>query len=191
MLWFQTDPHFFHKNILTFTDSETGTLIRPGFANIEEMNNLILTNHNKRVSEEDKVYWLGDVTFRVTPEFIAFFRQFKGKHRLVPGNHDNIIDLCKSGLFKKVQIWRTFREEGIIPFTCSHIPLDLSSVKGIFNVHGHIHQNDPPTLNHINICPEITDYEPRSMDELQIIMRDRIDVLGVKFEGFDPGDRVQ
>ena len=186
MIWFQTDPHFFHSNILKFTDTASGALIRPGFNSIQEMNELILQNHNNRVSVEDKVYWLGDITFKVTPEFKAFFSRLNGKHRLVPGNHDPIKELAV--MFPKVSIWRVFREAGIIPFTCSHIPLDLQSVKGIFNVHGHIHQNDSPTINHINICPEVRNYMPTSMDWLQQEMQRRIN-RGAKYEGMVYGSR--
>jgi calcineurin-like phosphoesterase family protein len=179
-IWFTTDPHLFHRNILTFTDSNTGNLIRPGFANIEEMNDCILTCHNERVKPFDKVYWLGDIAFRITKEFRELFHQFHGKHRLIPGNHDPIDQLVP--FFEKTNIWRVFREDGIIPFTCSHIPLHLSSVKGIFNVHGHIHQNASPTINHINICPEVSNYYPWHFDELQAEMKDRMR-RGAKYEG--------
>lgn len=186
-IWFTTDPHLFHANILKFTDSNTGKLIRPGFANVTEMNECIRDRHNERVKTEDKVYWLGDVMFKVIPEHIAFLKTFHGKHRLIPGNHDPIKELAP--FFQKVSIWRVFREEGIIPFTASHVPLDTSSVKGIFNVHGHIHQNESPSINHINICPEVSNYYPWHWDELQAEMELRI-ALGAKYEGptFAPRD---
>ncbi|MGZ4850457.1 MAG: hypothetical protein ACXV2C_03650, partial [Candidatus Bathyarchaeia archaeon] len=172
MLWFQTDPHLFHANILKFTDDRyvSKPLIRPGFDNVDQMNDCILTNHNDVVTEQDKVYWLGDITMKVTPEFIEFFKKFKGKHRIIFGNHDDVKGLLP--LFQKAYgAWRVFREDGIIPFTCSHIPLDVLSIRGLFNVHGHIHQNFSPTIHHINICPEVRNYMPTSMDQLQMMMQ--------------------
>lgn len=183
MIWFQTDPHLFHANILTFMDND-GNLIRPGFADVHDMNNCILTNHNDVVSVEDKVYWLGDITMKVTPEFIEFFKKFNGKHRVLFGNHDNVFALVKSGLFQKAYgCWRVFGEQGIIPFTCSHIPMDVLSIRGMFNVHGHIHQNPSPTRHHINICPEKRNYCPTSFDQLQVIMQEKIDAEALWYGG--------
>jgi calcineurin-like phosphoesterase family protein len=172
MIWFQTDPHLFHTNILKFTGKD-GKLIRPGFENIDQMNDCILTHHNERVTAQDKVYWLGDITMKVDDTFVEYFKKFTGKHRIIPGNHDDVKKLIP--LFQKVYgVWRVFNEPDAIVFSCTHIPIDVLSIRGHFNVHGHIHQNPSPTRHHINICPEVRDYKPTSFDELQVIMRARL-----------------
>ena len=35
-----------------------------------------------------------------------------------------------------------------------------------YNLHGHIHQNQSPTPQHINCCVEVQDYTPKSIEQL-------------------------
>lgn len=171
MIWFASDHHLFHKGILNFANDD-GTLIRGArFKTIEEHNGCILENHNSRVQDGDHVYFMGDLTFNYGEEFLSLFAKFKGKKRLIPGNHDDIKKLAP--LFKKVQIWRVFRELGDVPFTVSHVPIEPLSIKGKFNVHGHIHQNAEATPWHINLSMEAIDYTPVSYDELQAKLEQR------------------
>jgi calcineurin-like phosphoesterase family protein len=172
-IWFASDHHLFHRNILIFQDDE-GELIRK-FDNIEQHNDCILTNHNERVKDGDIVYWMGDVAItREGDDLPSLLNKFKGKRRLLPGNHDDIKKLAP--LFSKVQIWRVFRDDaaGYIPFTLTHVPIDKFSIKGRFNGHGHIHQNESPTPYHINLCMEATNFCPVSFDELQETMKERL-----------------
>ena len=55
MYWFYSDPHFYHKNIIKYTN-------RP-FDNVLEMNEIIIDNHNKCVGNKDHVVCLGDFSF--------------------------------------------------------------------------------------------------------------------------------
>jgi calcineurin-like phosphoesterase family protein len=169
-IWFSSDLHLFHENILTFRDNN-GDLVR-GYLwkNATEMSEDILERHNARVKPHDIWYCLGDLTFSYGEEFNSLFAKFHGTKRLIPGNHDNIKKLVP--LFSKVQIWRIFNEPGMVPFTLTHVPIDILSIKGQFNVHGHIHQNNPSTPMHINISMEKTDFSPVHFDELQEIMRE-------------------
>lgn len=169
-IFFASDHHLFHRNILNFTD-DNGDIIRK-FDNIEQHNDCILTKHNERVQDGDIVYFMGDVAFpRQEDNLGLYLSKFKGRKRLIPGNHDNIKELCKH--FGKVQIWRVFKGEGIeYPFTVTHVPIDTQSIKGLFNVHGHIHQNKSPTPRHINLSMEAINYTPVEFDELQQMMKD-------------------
>ena len=55
MLWFTSDTHFGHANVLGFTD-------RP-WSGIEAMNRGIINNINARVMPGDELYVLGDFSF--------------------------------------------------------------------------------------------------------------------------------
>lgn len=175
-IWFASDHHLFHRNILTFLDND-GNRVRP-FDTIEQHNDCILTNHNERVKDGDIVYWMGDVAVhREEDDLPSLLNKFKGKRRLIPGNHDDIKKLAP--LFSKVQVWRVFRDDaqGYIPFTVTHVPIDTLSIKGRFNVHGHIHQNKEATPRHINVSMEATNFCPVSFDELQEQMKERLCVI--------------
>lgn len=56
-----SDHHFSHKDFITFTNDD-GELIRK-FDSVEEMDELMIENWNRVVSENDKVYHLGDLCF--------------------------------------------------------------------------------------------------------------------------------
>lgn len=172
-IFFTSDTHFGHANFLNFRDG-TGALIRP-FASVEEMDELMVQRWNEVVRDGDRVYHLGDVGFgsgvlgRIMP-------RLKGSKRLILGNHDDIRGQDLLGYFKKVTLWRLFKEEG---FVCTHIPLPLTELrKASFNVHGHIHEKPSPTIRHINICVEQTDYYPVALEVLKNEIALRRDRLG-------------
>lgn len=56
MIYFIADTHFYHKNVITFCN-------RP-FSTVEEMNQTLITNWNKTVSDTDEVYILGDFVYK-------------------------------------------------------------------------------------------------------------------------------
>lgn len=162
-MWFISDTHYGHKNFLTFRD-KNNNLIRP-FSSVEEMDEHMVEQHNKHVKPNDKVYHLGDVCFG-NPTIVS---RLNGSKRLVVGNHDNLKDNVLMGSFKKVTLWRIFKE---FNFSLSHIPMreDSFQEKVQFNLHGHIHQNQSPTMYHINLCVEHTNYRPLHLDEILAII---------------------
>jgi calcineurin-like phosphoesterase family protein len=160
-IWFISDTHFSHANFLEFVDDD-GERIRP-FASIDEMDELMIARWNERVRDGDRVYHLGDVSFGKSrlPSIMA---RLRGSKRLILGNHDEVRDYRLLEHFKKVTLWRIFKEHN---FVCTHIPLAIDQMRKVkFNVHGHIHQQKSPTERHINICVEQTGYAPVHLDEL-------------------------
>ena len=159
-IWFITDTHFGHANFLTFLDDQ-GKNIRK-FDSVQDMDDCMITRWNERIKPEDRVYHLGDVgsdpqtNARILP-------MLNGSKRLLLGNHDTIKGDLEN-YFKKITMWRIFKE---YDFVCSHLPLRDDSMWNItFNVHGHIHQHQEPSLRHMNICVEKTDYKPLHLDEI-------------------------
>ena len=169
-IFISSDHHLFHDNILKFTD-KAGNLIRPGFSNVNEMNEYILEKHNSIVSPQDIWYCLGDITMKNTPEFLSLIKKFNGSKRLIVGNHDNIKYLVKENIFQKVQMWRMFPE---FKCTLSHVPLNENSLyRGnpennitSLNIHGHIHQNNSPEGQYKNVCLEAINYTPVLLEEI-------------------------
>lgn len=160
-IWFISDTHFSHANILNFLDAD-GNKIRPFFL-MEEMDEHIIEKWNDRVKDGDRVYHLGDVSFGKSrlPEIMG---RLRGSKRLILGNHDEIKDYKLLDHFKKVTLWRIFKEHN---FVCTHIPLSHDQMRKVeFNVHGHIHQNPSPSDRHICVCVEQTGYAPIHLDEL-------------------------
>jgi calcineurin-like phosphoesterase family protein len=160
--WFISDTHFFHANILKFTGDD-GKVIRP-FNDITDMNEYIIRKWNNTVSSHDKVYHLGDVTFKYGKEFNELMSRLKGQKRLILGNHDKLKGTELMKWFEKVELWKGFKDGD---FTATHIPLRLESLRdGNFNVHGHIHQNKMEDPHYINMCVEHWNYTPVNYDEI-------------------------
>lgn len=174
-IWLISDTHFQHANILTFTDSNTGKLVRGDrFSSVEEMDECMMDNWNSVVKPGDKVYHLGDVMFGSKEEFLPKFKKLNGQKRLILGNHDDAKWFIKHEMFAKVEVWRMFPEFGLL---LSHIPLDPSALmrgpngykdaQMLLNIHGHIHQNPSPTEHHRCVCVEHIDYKPINIEELR------------------------
>lgn len=181
-IWFISDTHFFHTNVLKFQD-DAGALIRPGFVNTWDMNERMVSNWNKVVNTGDHVYHLGDVTFRYDRPFRELIHELKGRKRLVVGNHDDVKQMHL--YFEKIMLWRNWND---LPIVFSHIPLREDQMrKRTFNGHGHIHEKlitiqgyarnpkekaglllpNVPDPHFINLCVEQTDYTPVNLEVIK------------------------
>ena len=67
-IWVTSDTHFRHANILKFKDSD-GNLVRPGFEDVDAMDEHMIERWNSVVKPGDMVYHLGDVVLGDTEWF--------------------------------------------------------------------------------------------------------------------------
>ncbi len=81
-IWFTSDLHFGHKNIIKFCN-------RP-WETVEEMDEALITNWNSIVGEKDIVFDLGDFAFATNGRWKELVQRLNGKHYLILGNHDGI-----------------------------------------------------------------------------------------------------
>lgn len=176
-IWVISDTHFNHENILTFTDSSTGNLVRPGFSSVEEMNEIMIQRWNEVVKPGDTVYHLGDVVFGLDKQswLDKHMPRLMGKKRLLFGNHDDPKHFVGAGHFSKTALWRMFKEFNIL---MTHVPVHPSTLgeprfeqRRMLNVHGHIHQNPSPNGPYKCVCVEQTDYRPVHIEDLAKIAR--------------------
>src|SRR4051812_23203728 len=82
-IWFTSDTHFGHKNILKYCPDS-----RP-YSSIEEMDEAIIENWNERVKPGDVSYHIGDVTWYRDDKAKQVLSRLNGQNNLVMGNHDN------------------------------------------------------------------------------------------------------
>jgi calcineurin-like phosphoesterase family protein len=178
-LWFISDTHFGHENIIKYQN-------RP-FAHAEDMDEAMIANWNKAVAPSDHIYHLGDVTMLrggkpQQDKFCAIMARLNGHKRLLMGNHDHFpVEVYLRAGFEK--IYGTWR--GISNILLSHIPVHPHSLgTSCANVHGHIHANPaypavvwedkhgrPHRTPYINISVEHTDYCPISLEDLTLRIR--------------------
>ena len=79
-IWFTSDLHFGHVNILKFCN-------RP-WETTDEMNADLIKNWNSVVKPDDLVFDLGDFAFASNSKWKDLLSQLNGHHYLMLGNHD-------------------------------------------------------------------------------------------------------
>lgn len=165
-IWFTSDQHFGHKNILQFEPYH-----RP-FATIEEMNETLIENYNNLVSDNDIVWHLGDFCFG--KENLAIAGRLKGRKRLVLGNHDNYTSESYLQYFEKLY-GCTFTHQ----FVLSHMPVHMRRSHRLFaNIHGHLHSKvvkdeaGEPDDRYICVSVEQNNLKPFHYDEIFAKVKD-------------------
>ena len=165
-IFFISDHHFQHANILSFKDNDGNLPRGDKFSSVEEMDEYMIDRWNSVVKQGDIVYHLGDVFFGDKQEFRKKFNRLAGKKRLVAGNHDDIKWIAKSEMFSKILIFRMLPDYGLI---ATHVPIhqDSLKMKDLTNVHGHYHHNPSPPGPYKCVSVEQVDYTPVSIKELR------------------------
>lgn len=98
MIWFTSDLHFGHRNIISFCDrpfvdsfheTPDGTLAVTADA-VTTMNEAMIEQWNSQVAPIDSVYIVGDVCMGHRDETLPLVGRCNGDKHLIPGNHDHI-----------------------------------------------------------------------------------------------------
>lgn len=134
-IFFTSDNHFYHKNILKFNpNTRNGNTV-------EELNELMIQQWNSQVSSSDIVYILGDFSFSKsfkTRENIL--SKLNGILHLVKGNHDYWIDEDSSVFFESISDYKNIHIDNkeLILF---HFPIFewKNMDKGSYHLYGHVH----------------------------------------------------
>ena len=158
-VWLWSDLHFFHKNIIGFSE-------RP-YANVQEMTDNLVANHNDYVEPGDVSIWVGDVGFGSTSAINHVLDTCNGYKILVVGNHDFNKRKLRELNFDEVHlIYKIPTPEGDLVLT--HYPMD-NIEDPYFNIHGHLHafpKLDTGHPLHFNINCEGIGYKPMNLKKL-------------------------
>lgn len=151
-----SDLHIGHENIAK----------RRGFESAKEMDDLIIKNWNKVVNKNDKVFVLGDVSME-DKKVYPILESLKGQKTFILGNHckeqgpNDLIQYGKvAGMLKYRGYWLT------------HCPIHPFELRGLKNIHGHIHWNHVKRFGlfkdkrYINACVDVNNYTPVLFEEL-------------------------
>lgn len=85
MIFYIADCHFFHAALNEKMDMR-------GFSDVNEMNEYMIKRWNERVTSQDTVIVLGDLSLGKIEETNELLRKLKGKICLIKGNHDKFAD---------------------------------------------------------------------------------------------------
>lgn len=137
-IWFTSDLHFNHANIIKFCN-------RP-WKTTKEMDEALISNWNSVVKPNDLIFDLGDFAFADRDKWIKLLEQLNGKHYLILGNHD--ITRWPGNkvlpLFERVEHQLTLKIDGRkvylnhYPFLC-YGGTYRDSTSTVYQLFGHIH----------------------------------------------------
>jgi calcineurin-like phosphoesterase family protein len=153
--------YFGHTNIIKYCD-------RP-FSNVEEMDEALIYNWNKCVSDTDTIYHLGDFAFRSAQTYLD---RLNGYIRFVRGNHEkpllNILDL------RDIPYMRIIKPEKTT-ITLSHCCMRVwdKSHFDHWHLYGHSHGTLPPIGKSMDVGVDCNNYSPVSLDYIKEYMGTR------------------
>ena len=189
--YFTADTHLGHAKIIV--------LAKRPFADVTEMDERIISNWNRLVTDADDVWHLGDVSMRNPARFLA---KLKGRIHLIKGNHDKFTDAKARQMFHSVhdvkmvtigkqQIWLSHYAHRVSP----------KAHYGVWHLYGHSH-GTLPDLGNCSIDVGVdarrhyfnastleegkANYRPWTLEEIRALMAARghqpVDHHGVKEE---------
>lgn len=138
-IWFTSDLHFNHKNILQYEVESRGS-----FSSLEDMNEVLINNWNGVVEDEDIVYVLGDVFMGCLDAIDAIMPRLKGRKILIRGNHDTNPRVARlEKYFEEVHDIYNLKYGNRFYVLC-HYPMREWQHKehGAIHLYGHIHSNE-------------------------------------------------
>lgn len=150
MIYFTSDLHLNHKNILIYESTS-----RP-FNTIEEMNQIIIDNINKIVKADDTLFILGDIFMGTRDKAYGWLEQIKCRNvTVVLGNHDS--NKWKQEYYRSLG-WSvadcTIVEHNCFRFFCYHYPIEETGqqlyTKQDIYLYGHLHSYAPKGLQYDN-----------------------------------------
>ena len=178
-LFFTSDTHFHHKNIIKFCN-------RP-FGDERIMDFALISNWNKVVPKDGIVFHAGDFAMTSRIDYIeSIVSQLNGKIYLTLGNHDlqNRFDRqVVRDIFHQTDdmFYLTVRDEeldgGHVNFQICHYPF-LYWRRGSYMLHGHVHSGPFSTANEIvpyhsmryDIGVDNNEFTPISYHQLKVIL---------------------
>ena len=185
MLYFTSDHHFGHANIIGYCN-------RP-FGDVEAMNRGLVDNWNDAVAPSDEVWVLGDVAMGQREETLKLVRELHGRKLLLPGNHDKCWRGHKSwdlhmALYYECGFEHIFGGDTTLELAgeevlVSHFPYrndgpnDESFAefrpadRGGWLLHGHVHDSWRQWGRMINTSVEAWDYRPVSAETIEGLIR--------------------
>ena len=139
MKYYISDLHLFHEASIRFDN-------RP-FDSVQEMNETIARRWNRKVTNGDTVYILGDISMREKKdELIALVSCLKGRKVLIMGNHDDISDYRYAQLFDEICDYKEIHDSikgKSYDLVLSHYPIFSwkGMNRGAILLYGHTHNS--------------------------------------------------
>lgn len=184
-IWFTSDEHHGHRNIMQFCK-------RP-FSTLSEMTDGLVARHNEVVEPGDLVYHVGDMFWRTLPqtEALSIMSRLKGTHFYVRGNHEEMFDGLSAlhsrfgWVRERAHIWPDGGpKSGII---LDHFAGRVwgQSDKGSWQLYGHSHAELPEDASMLSfdVGVDANNYYPVSLTTVRERMETKLKWMQRKIDG--------
>ena len=177
MMYFTSDQHFFHKNIIKYCNRK--------FNDVQHMHEGLISLWNETVKPEDEIYVLGDFCFSRPENIKRTTSRLNGIKHLIKGNHDHksVTTNFRELGFESCSLSHTLDVEGV-KVNLSHYPYlhgGDHSPKERFNnlrlkdegdwlLHGHVHTSWKIKDRMINVGVDVCDMRPVSLDQIKSLL---------------------
>lgn len=164
MVWFTSDHHLGHQNIIRLGKG------RP-FPSIEVHDEELIGRWNEVVKPNHIVFHLGDIVVRSDRPIEEYVKRLNGRIHLILGNHDSQAR-ANPGLFKSVHEGilrlRLFRQQIVL----CHYPLRSweGSHRGWWHLHGHSHCYGQPWAGSVDVGVDGYDFRPVSWHTIEMML---------------------
>lgn len=169
MIWFTSDTHFGHANIIKYAG-------RP-FSSVEEMDAALIRNWNERVAPDDVVYHLGDFSFGHSEHY---YEQLNGTVHILLGSHDSGLSLTipDRRLLTVIhtialdETWHPLVDDHRQRIVLCHHPMRSWPLShyGSWHLFGHHHGKLDPYGLSFDVGVDAWDYYPVSLTQVMIKM---------------------
>ena len=177
--YYIADPHLGHTNVLKFDN-------RP-FKTIQEHDEIIIKNWNKRITPDDDVYILGDISWHPSGKTAEIYSRLLGKKHWIVGNHDKkyLKNVQLREQFTEITDYKELNINNRLIVLCHYpIPCFNRHYYGEYHFYGHVHNSfewqmmeqireemlskhdKPCNMINVGVMMPYIDYEPKTFDEI-------------------------
>ncbi len=149
MIYYIADCHFFHAALNEKMDVR-------GFGSPEEMNEYMIKKWNDKVTNQDTVVVIGDLSLGKAPETQELLTKLKGKIGLILGNHDKYLKSADfdTSRFEWIDNYKEITDSQRqvvlchypIPFYNGQYRLRHNGDPKTFMLYGHVHETRDEVL---------------------------------------------
>lgn len=174
MIYYISDIHF--------NDQRVFDKCNKPFANLKDYEEVIISRWNKKVTRNDTVYVLGDISDGISKDSVDLFKKLNGAKHLIIGNHDEPIlkEIEESHIFESIQFIKLINDRNRKVCLCHYPLMDwMEFSREGYHVYGHIHnktclndhayveiKNYYKNKKAFNASADVTNYEPVTLDEM-------------------------
>lgn len=144
MIWFVSNTHFHHRNIVRGCSQWSDLSGCRDFDTLDQHDQWLVNLINAKVGRQDTLWHLGDWSFGGKDQIQTFRDQINcEKVHIVLGNHDHHIDRSNLGrlqVFESVLHYKELQVGGLQIVLC-HYPIESwnNMERGSVHLHGHVH----------------------------------------------------